>query len=195
MKIDRLDAHDRYLQLLNQSFNISQNCQSLIDQRPFGDYPFYIFAHKRTIDVDERRSIFSQDILHTWQNPGYERKYKTLGDVPTHRLVWQPRLTRPKSQTNSMLFKAYPQNETIKVIWILPERAMWGQYEKGNITESNIVAYSIHQFVNNRSALDISDPDDLDDDAIDKIYKDICMDANRKKWKLGQVNEIFGKMI
>ncbi len=50
MKINRLDAHDRYEHLTKQSFDIGECCQDLIDKRPFGDHDFYIFAHARTDD-------------------------------------------------------------------------------------------------------------------------------------------------
>jgi hypothetical protein len=144
MKLNRLETHDRYQHLLKQNFSISECCQSLIDQRPFGNRPFYIFAHARTDD-----------------------------DGVTKRLIWQPRLTKPKAQTNSMLFKAYPGTDNIKIIWMIPQREMWGQYKKGNVTESNIVAQSIHDFLHNRTQLEEKEKDDLDDQTIDAIYRSI----------------------
>ena len=67
MKLNRLETHDRYQHLTKQSFDIAECCQDLINQRPFGDHPFYIFAHPRTEE-----------------------------DGVTKRLIWQPRLTKPK---------------------------------------------------------------------------------------------------
>jgi hypothetical protein len=69
MKLDRLDVHDRYEHFTKQDFDIGECCQDLINKRPFGDYPFYIFAHTRTDD-----------------------------DGVTKRLIWQPRLTKPKAR-------------------------------------------------------------------------------------------------
>ena len=63
MKINPLDAHDRLKHFNNQDFDIGQCCQDLINKRPFGNHPFYIFAHPRTAD-----------------------------DGVTKILIWQPRL-------------------------------------------------------------------------------------------------------
>src|SRR6266478_280067 len=128
MKIDKLDAHDRFDHFTKQSFDIGECCQNLINQRPFGNHPFYIFAHART---DE--------------------------DGITKRLIWQPRLTKPKSQTNSMLFKAYPGTDLVKVIWMIPSRELWGQYEKGNVTENKTVKDSIHAFQFDRGTMDMKE--------------------------------------
>lgn len=114
MKVDILDAHDRYQHFTKQSFDISECCEDLIKKKPFGDHPFYIFAHARTEE-----------------------------DGVTKRLIWQPRLTKPKAQTNSMLFKAYPGTDMIKVIWMIPARELWGQFEYGKMTQNQTV---IEQF-------------------------------------------------
>lgn len=152
MKLDRHETHDRYQEFTNQDFDIGACCQDLIDQRPFGEHPFYIFAHTRT---DE--------------------------DGATKRLIWQPRLTKPKAQTNSMLFKGYPGTDKIKVIWMIPERDLWPQYEKGKISESGLVEESIHNFQFNREALERKEDDDLSDEAIDTIYRSIAHEARKKK--------------
>lgn len=152
MKIDIHDAHDRLKHLTKQSFSIADCCQDLISQRPFGDYPFYIFAHARTEE-----------------------------NGATKRLIWQPRLTKPKAQTNSMLFKAYPGTDIIKVIWMIPARELWGQYEPGKLTENKTVAESVYDFVNHREKLEASEDDDLSDDKIDAIYRDISSSLINKK--------------
>jgi hypothetical protein len=152
MKIDIYDASDRLQHLKKQSVDIGECCQDLVDKRPFGDIPFYIFAHARTDD-----------------------------DGVTKRLLWQPRLTKPKAQTNSMLFKAYPGTDIIKVIWMIPAREMWDQYEKGKLAENKTVVESIHDFQHNRSRLEAKEPDDLSDEKIDLIYKDMSIQAKFKK--------------
>lgn len=152
MKLNILDAHDRFQIFSKQKFDISECCQNLIDQRPFGNYPFYIFAHARTED-----------------------------DGSTKRLIWQPRLTKPRSQTNSMLFKAYPGTDKIKVIWMIPDRALWKQYRKGNLTENKTISDSIHDFQFNRDKLDASEDDDLSDDQIALIYTNMAADMSNKK--------------
>lgn len=152
MKINPLDAHDRLKHFNKQDFDISACCQDLINKRPFGNHAFYIFAHPRTAD-----------------------------DGVTKILIWQPRLTKPLAQTNSMLFKAYPGTDLIKVIWMIPDRAMWSQYQKGKLTENQTVAESIHDFVHDRKKLEQKESDDLTDDEIARIYTEISMDANFRK--------------
>lgn len=158
MKIQRLETHDRYQHFTKQNFDISECCQDLINKRPFGPHAFYIFAHTRTDD-----------------------------DGVTKRLIWQPRLTKPKAQTNSMLFKAYPGKEDIKVIWMIPDPALWAQYQLGNITENRTVLDSIHDFQFNRGKLEEKESDDLNDDQIDAIYKEICFEARNKQSILTQI--------
>lgn len=151
MKVDILDAHDRYEHFTKQNFDISTCCQDLIDKRPFGNHSFYIFAHART---DEQ--------------PGVKR------------LIWQPRLTKPKAQTNSMLFKAYPGTDTVKVIWMIPARELWAEFEFGKLAQNITVVESIHQFRNNREKLEAKEKDDLPDEAIDAIYRDISLGAKHE---------------
>ncbi len=152
MKIDRLDAHDRLQEFKKQSLDISECCLDLVNKRPFGDTPFYIFAHARTED-----------------------------DGVSKRIIWQPRLTRPKPQTNSMLFKGYPGSDLIKMCWMIPAREMWDQYKKGNLTEHSFVCWSIDKFENERALLEQPEDDDLNDDAIDKIYESIGRQAKFEK--------------
>lgn len=144
MKINLLDAHDRLQHYQKQGQNISECCEDLIRQRPFGDHPFYIFAHARTDD-----------------------------DGVTRRLIWQPRLTKPKAQTNSMLFKAYPGTDTIRIVWMIPAREMWDQFQHGKLTESKIVSESIDHFRNAKEKLEAKEDDDLSDEEIDKIYLEL----------------------
>lgn len=152
MKLNRLDAHDRYQHLTKQSFDIGECCQDLIDKRPFGEHAFYIFAHARTEE-----------------------------DGSTKRLIWQPRLTKPKAQTNSMLFKAYPGKDTLKVIWMIPARELWGQFAKGLLTSSKVVSDSIWDFQHNRIKLEEMDSDDMTDEQVDAVYKELSLDAMRSK--------------
>jgi len=152
MKINHLDAHDRYLHFTKQSFDIAECCQDLINQRPFGDHPFYIFAHARTAD------------------DGFNK-----------RLIWQPRLTKPAVQSNSMLFKAYPGQDVIKVIWMIPAPELWEQYEKGKVTESSMINESINAYKYNRACLEQREDDDLDEATINAIYAKISLNANTTK--------------
>jgi len=151
MKLNRLETHDRLLHYKKNDFDIGTCCQDLINKRPFGDHPFYIFAHVRTDD-----------------------------DGIKKRLIWQPRLTKPKAQTNSMLFKAFPGSDNIRICWMIPAPEMWAQYKKGNITEDEITSWSIEQYKNNRTQLEMKEPDDLEDWQIDDIYTEISKSIKPK---------------
>jgi len=158
MKVNILDAHDRLQHFTKQGFDISECCQDLINKRPFGNHPFYIFAHARTDD-----------------------------DGVTKRLIWQPRLTKPKAQTNSMLFKAYPGTEIIKVLWMLPARELWEQFQKDKLTENKTVIESIDNFLNHRDKLEAKEADDLQDFQIDDIYSEMSRSATFDKMTKGLI--------
>jgi hypothetical protein len=155
MKINPLDAHDRLLHFTKQQFNISETCQDIINKRPFGDHPFYIFAHTRIHD-----------------------------DGVSTRLIWQPRLTKPKAQTNSMLFKVYPGKDIVKIIWMIPKRELWESFQKNKMTANETITKSIYLFTNQRQLLDAPEDDDYNDEKINQIYKEISISANKPKFKM-----------
>lgn len=107
-------------------------------------------------------------------------QYKDIGDIPSARIIWQPRMTKPKAQENSMLFKGYPGTDMVKVIWIIPQRELWDQYMKGMMLESQIVVESIDKFQHDRSSLEAPEADDASDEEINNIYKNISNDSRRK---------------
>ncbi len=154
MKVDLLDAHDRLQHFGKQADYISKGCSDCIKNRPaeFGSHSFYIFAHARTED-----------------------------DGVSKRLIWMPRLSKPKAQTNSMLFKAYPGTDSIKIIWMIPDRSLWGAFDKDNLTESKTIVDSIHEFTFNRQKLEAKEEDDLWDWQIDDIYNEISKNAQFRK--------------
>ena len=151
MKLNRLETHDRLLHFKEeQSINIFQGAEDCLKRNPDSlimqeKSPYiYIFAHPRTGD-----------------------------DGVTKRMLWQPRLTKPKAQTNSYLFRAQSKTDIIEVCWLLPPRELWDQYKTGKITEDPIILWSIDQFINNRKELEAPDPEDLSDERISQIWKDI----------------------
>lgn len=170
MRINRLETHDRLLQFKGQSEEISQGCQQCIDKRPpeFGDFPFYIFAHKRELGMDERFALL------------VESNSLDFSNIPTHRLIWIPRLKKPLAQTNSMLFKYFPLKDLIEVIWIIPEPETWDQFTKGKMIENSIVCESIHKFKTDKSKLEDDDPDDMSDELAKHIYNSIAKNAQKK---------------
>lgn len=154
MKLDRLETHDRHQHFTKQNTDIANCCQDLINKKPFGNHAFYIWAHARTDDDGLRK-----------------------------RIIWQPRLTRPKPQTNSMLFKAYPSTDIIKICWIIPSREMWNQYKKGQVCENLMIDKFIHTFEYNRKLLEKPEDDDYSDDKINEIYKELAQEARINKFK------------
>ena len=182
MKIDRLETHDRLLEFGKQSDYISQGCQECIANRPseYGNHPFYIFAHKREIGLDERIAIFNMDLQTSLIDPRYISKYKTIQDVPTARLIWEPRLTKPKAQENSMLFRAYPPSDNIKIIWMIPARELWAQYQKDKMVADKTVWTSIHNFMYYKHLLEADEPDDLPESLVKSIMLEIGHNARKR---------------
>jgi len=172
--ISKNEAHDRLLQFRKQQDLISQGCQDCINNAPDQfTMPFYIYAHARTIDLDERMSIYTEDFKNTMLNVNYRPKYKSIEDVPSKRLIWMPRLTKPRPDSNSMLFKAYPGTDNVKIIWIIPAVELWGNYSKGKLTEESIIQESIRRFQNEPEKLAQKEEDDLPEERIREIYDDI----------------------
>ncbi len=159
-KLDRLETHDRYKEFTKDQFGISEECQKIIDKRPFGSYPFYIFAHSRTIDEVERFQYFLNTGLN-WEK------------IPSKRIIWQPRLTKPDPQENSMCFRVSPGSDNVEIVWVIPDKNMWDQYEKGKITENNIIKESIDKFKNRINDLKAPHNQDLSDERAREVYKHI----------------------
>lgn len=183
MKLNRLDTHDKYIDFLQKSETISKGCQDCINKRPeeFKNLPFYIYAHKRTIESDERIALFTSDLRNSLIDPNYIRHYQTMESVPSARVIWVPRLTKPDPEENSMLFKAYPPSDNIKIIWIIPSRELWDQYTHNKMFENSVVCESIFLFKNNKKKLQEKETDDLSDNEANKIYNEIS--RNAKKFK------------
>jgi hypothetical protein len=153
MKLDPLDAHDRLLHLhKEQSNTIAQGASDCLKTNPLSlalqeHSPYvYIFGHPRT-------------------EP----------DGSTKRMLWQPRLTKPEAQTNSYLFRAISKTDLLEIIWILPPRELWSQYEEGKVCASEEVRTSINNFLHYRAELNQPHPEDLSDDQILKIRQTIAM--------------------
>ena len=112
MKLNRLEPHDRLLHFKkDQEANIFQGAEDCLKKNPDSLFfqarssYIYIFAHPRTAD-----------------------------DGLNKRMLWQPRLWKPKAQTNSYLFRVKSKTDIIEICWIIPPRELWGQYDKGKVT-------------------------------------------------------------
>lgn len=151
MKINLLETHDRYEHFLNDQWEIvSKGAEQCLKENSDSiayqqKCPYvYLFAHPRTAD-----------------------------DGVTKRLLWQPRLVKPKAQTNSYCFRAISRSDIIEVCWLLPPREMWPQYDKGKVSESNLVAWSIEQFENHREDLERAHPDDISEERAKQIFREV----------------------
>lgn len=148
MKVNILDAHDRKQHFItDQQQYIQQGIEDCLFKNPLSlalqdssDY-IYIFSHPRSGD-----------------------------ESAVKRILWQPRLLRPKVQTNSMLFRVKSKTDLLEICWIIPPREMFGQYSKGKVTESDIVSWSINQFENHRQDLEQPFKDDVSEIKAKEIY-------------------------
>lgn len=151
MKVNILEAHDRKKHLIkDQSANVFQGAEDCLKKNPLSlaiqeKSPYvYLFAHPRTAD-----------------------------DGVTKRLLWQPRLSVPEAQSNSYLFRALSHTDIIEVCWILPPKEMWGQYDKGKVTEDNWSYWSINMYQTNKKALEKPHPEDLPEEKARMIMRSI----------------------
>jgi len=151
MKINRLETHDRYQHFIKeQSINVFQGAEDCLKKNELSlalqdKSPYiYLYAHPRTAE-----------------------------DGVTKVMYWQPRLTKPKPETNSYLFRANSKTDILEVCWLIPPREMWSQYITGNVTESDTVYWSISQFRFNKEKLSLNHPEDLSDERIKQIYQSL----------------------
>lgn len=151
MKLNRLETHDRLLHFKkDQEANVFQGAEDCLKKNPLSlalqdrCHYIYMFAHPRTCE-----------------------------DGVTKKMFWQPRLTKPEPQTNSYLFRAISKTDEVEICWLLPPEQMWNQYRQGNITESELVLWSINEFQTNRKNLGKPDHDDLTEKKVKSIYKQI----------------------
>jgi hypothetical protein len=163
MKLNRLETHDRLKHFIkDQEQNIFEGAEECLKRNSDSlaiqeKSPYvYIYAHARTAD-----------------------------DGVNKRMLWQARLSVPKAQTNSYLFRALSHSDIIEVVWLIPPRELWPQYDIGKVTESNEVAWSIDQFKNNRQELEKPHPDDMPETRAFEILKSIWKDSANKKNKKG----------
>jgi hypothetical protein len=175
MQVNILEAHDRLLELQKKQADIvSQGADDCLKRNPLSlalqdKSPYiYIFGHARTLGLDEKMKYFSTG------------RYATMADVPEKRILWQPRLLKPLAQTNSFLFRAQSKTDILEICWILPSRELWDQYEKDNVTESDIVRWSIHQFMHNKTELERDFPEDLHVKEATRIYQEIVQEQKVK---------------
>lgn len=160
MKINRIETYYRNKHLLeDQAVNVFQGAEDCLKKNPLSlaiqeRSPYiYIFAHPRTAE-----------------------------DGVTKEMYWQPRLSIPKAQTNSYLFRAISKTDNVEVVWLIPPREHWDQYKKGNVTQDPTVEWSITQFKTNREGLEKAHPQDLPEETTKMMLKRV-IDEHREYLK------------
>jgi hypothetical protein len=158
MKVNILEAHDRNQHFVKDQTNfVLQGLDECLKLNPLSialqSYsPYvYVFAFPKTVEAGVRK------------------------------LFWQPRLQKPKAQENSYLFRVKSNSDEVEICWILPRKEMWSQFRKGNITDNEIIIWSINNFLHNRHVLDKEYPDDLNKESVEHIYKEIAAAMDREK--------------
>lgn len=165
MKLNRFETHDRLIHFKkDQALNIAQGASDCMLKNPlslalqqYSPY-IYVFAHPRTHD-----------------------------DGVTKRMIWQPRLTKPSMQTNSYLFRGKSGTDLLEPCWLLPPKETWSQYKKGNVTEHELVLWSIDQYINNKLGMEEPFKDDLTDEQVKNIYLRVAKEADEDK----RIKEIY----
>lgn len=173
MQINRLETHDRLLEFQKQAELIAQGVQDCIDNVPDTiNTPFYIFGHPRTLGMDEKLDIaLSNGIADPNQ-------------IPSTRMVWMPRIEKPRAVLNSYLFKATKGTDVIRIIWILPPRELWDSFKPGQMTHNDTVWTCIQNYEHAKNEMEAPEPDDLNEDQkLDFIKKirQAAIDKRRKK--------------
>ena len=166
MKLNVFETHDRLEHFKkDQEYNIWQGADDCMTRNPLSlalqdKSPYiYIFAHPRTHD-----------------------------DGVTKRMLWQPRLTKPPAQDNSYLFRAISKTDILEICWIIPAREIWKQYQRGNLTEEPTVLWSINQYRFNRKQLETPEHDDLPEEKVKAIYKEIAFNMKENNTSITQAS-------
>ncbi len=117
MKVNLHETHDRFSHFTANNFGADEQARKIVEAKPFGDNPYYIFVHTRQTDT-------------------------TLD----HRVIWQPRMLKPVPQLNSMLFRVPKEGGCYQVIWVIPPVEIWPEFDKGMVHQNDIVQESIYMF-------------------------------------------------
>lgn len=169
MKIDKLETHDRLQHLhKTQAEVITEGLEECLKRNPLSlalqsRSPYiYIFAHVRTME-----------------------------DRATKKMIWQPRLSKPEAQENSYLFRVKSHTEDVEIMWMIPDKALWGQHKKGNMTEHEIVEWSINQFKTNKKRLESPEAGDLSDHIGMQILEAAKQDNRTDKMMMESVSAML----
>lgn len=152
MKLNVLDTHDRLLELRKTVPQvISQGFEDCLKKNP--DSLFY-----------QERSPYIYIFAHPRTEP----------DGSGKRMMWQPRLIKPLPETNSYCFRVISKTDTFEICWLLPAMEYWGQHRKGNVTENDVVEWSIVQYLHNRSELKKPHDKDMNEEKAKQILMELA---------------------
>lgn len=150
MKIDRLETHDRLEHFKeDQNDAVMQGLNDCLKLNPLSialqdrSHYIYVYAHPRTNEYGNAKTMY-----------------------------WQPRLSKPKMETNSYLFRIRSYSDECEIMWMLPPKEQWDQYKKGNVTEHELVNWSISQYQNNKAGMEKPEPEDWPDELGLQILRD-----------------------
>ncbi len=148
MKVDLLETHDRLKEFNSGWQAVSQGVQDCIDNVPDEiKMQFYVFGHTRQIGIDERFNLYFQG---HWQD---------IKDVPSERIIWMPRATKPLAEPNTYLFRTRKGTDLVDINWILPKKELWDQYSPDKMTHNDVIWTAIQNYKHYRAEMEYeSDP-------------------------------------
>lgn len=173
MKLNRLETHDRLVHFKkDQDLNVFLGAEECLKRNPdalkyqsHSSY-IYIFAHPRTTE-----------------------------DGRNKRLLWQPRLIKPKPESNSYLFRAQSYTDLIEVCWLIPDERLWPQFDANKLTTDPTISWSIEQFKHNQMRLAQSHPEDLSIAQAGQILKTVLLESISEKNREKLLDNHFKQVI
>lgn len=170
MKLDLFDTHDLFLEFKKNTDLIYEGCMECLKNVPESiNFPFYVYAHSRQIGIDEKMAIIEDPTIPFSQKKADER------------LIWMPRVTKPRASPNSYLFLIVKRPDLVKICWFLPKEELWPMYDKGKMTYNEEILTSIQNYKYARNQLNEPDKDGPNEHealAFRRIYGE---EAHRKK--------------
>ncbi len=175
MKLDRLETHDRLLHFNNQSEDMGKGISECIANVPESiKCPFYVYGFGKLVGEDEKISLILQ-------------RHKK---IPSERMIWVPKIIKPKASPNSYLFLVRKGTDVVETIWMLPRREYWDQYNPGQLFHNESIWTSIQNYINSPhrlNALDANGPTQRD---VEHFRKVMGEEAHKRK-----ANEINPKHV
>lgn len=124
--------------------SVEEFLNQILQSRPFGNRKFYVLTFLKN----------------------------TPGDPHTKKLVYQPRLTKPKPNPNTSLYRLNPlRPDEVEVFWILPKIQAFGLYAKGKVHENEFIHECIQKYLNEYDSLCRKEADDISDSEIKELYR------------------------